>query len=71
MSAEKKSVGTISELREAVCGIPRVRLDFAKAISETLSAHNISVSGDLLGKLVIATADEVTTQDGKSATWTD
>jgi hypothetical protein len=72
MSKQIKAVNTITELRQELSSIPRVRLEFAKAITELLAAHNISASGDLLGRLTIATCDEVVSDSGETlAVWTN
>lgn len=72
MSIEAKAIDDISDLRKQLSGIPRVRLEFAKAIIELLATHHISVSGDLLGRLTIATCDEIKGEDGTTvAVWTN
>ncbi len=71
----KKKIENIVDLRNELKSIPRVRLEFAKAMTDLLNKHNISISGDLLGKLNIAHCEELeklgTGEDSFAATWTN
>jgi rRNA pseudouridine-1189 N-methylase Emg1 (Nep1/Mra1 family) len=72
MLTELKPIDTIADLRSELGRIPRVRLQFAKAMSDLLASHGISISGELLGKLNIASCDELLDEDGESmTTWTN
>jgi hypothetical protein len=72
MGTAAKTIDTVSDLRNELAGIPRARLQFAKAVVQLLGAHNISVSGDLLGKLTLASCDELTGPNGEvMGVWTN
>ncbi|KIO75817.1 hypothetical protein TH53_18120 [Pedobacter lusitanus] len=75
MNKEIKKIDNITDLRNELKSIPRVRLQFAKAMTDLLHSHHISVSGDLLGKLNIAHCEELEKlgADGGSTfgTWTN
>lgn len=69
---DQKPIDQITDLRRELARIPRVRLQFAKAMSDLLASHGIAISGDLLGKLNIASCDELTDEDGETmTTWTN
>lgn len=59
MDNQPKKIDNISDLRNELKSIPRVRLEYAKAMTELLARHNISISGELLGKLNIAHCEEL------------
>lgn len=63
MTANNKAIDNIADLRKELSAIPKVRLQFAKAMTDLLATHNISLSGDFLGKLTIASCDEVVGHD--------
>lgn len=74
MSKEMKKIDNIVDLRKELKSIPRVRLEFAKAMTELLTSHNISISGELLGKLNIAHCEELEKLGNEgdfSYTWTN
>jgi hypothetical protein len=76
MSAEMKSIDNIVDLRNELKGIPHARLQFAKVMTDLLTGYNISVSGELLGRLNIAHCDELERlgNNGESfdvGTWTN
>lgn len=72
MSDNHKTVNTIADLRKELSRIPRARLQYAKAVSDLLSSHHISASGDLLGKLTIAACDELKDEHGEVlGVWTN
>jgi len=69
---DQKPIDQIGDLRRELARIPRVRLQFAKAMSDLLASHGIAISGELLGKLNIASCDELTDEDGETmTTWTN
>jgi rRNA pseudouridine-1189 N-methylase Emg1 (Nep1/Mra1 family) len=72
MLMEIKSIDNIVDLRSELSRIPRVRLEFARVMSDLLAGHGISISGELLGKLNIASCDELVDEHGESmTTWTN
>lgn len=72
MFTELKPIDDIQDLRRELSRIPRVRLQFAKAMSDLLESHGLAVSGDLLGRLNIASCEELTDEDGETmTTWTN
>jgi hypothetical protein len=72
MADDIKAVDTVGELRQALKGIPRARIEFVKAISDLLATHKLSVSGDLMGKLTLADCREVAGETQNAmATWTN
>ena len=72
MSSEIMVMDNINALRKELNKIPRVKLQFAKVILDLLSSHNISLSGDLLGQLTIATCNEIVGDEGEAhAVWTN
>jgi hypothetical protein len=72
MTATVKAIADVSELRKELNDIPRARLKFAKAVVEILAANNLSVTGDLLGRLTLASCDELSgSEDEVMGVWTN
>jgi hypothetical protein len=54
-----KTIHNMSDLRTELTSIPRIKLEFAKAMTDLLAQHKINLSGDFLGQLTLATCDEL------------
>ncbi|WGL61223.1 hypothetical protein QEJ31_06415 [Pigmentibacter sp. JX0631] len=72
MSSQVMVLDDINSLRSELNKIPRAKLQFSKTVIDLLSSYNISVTGDLLGKLTLATCNEIVSSDDDVRTvWTN
>jgi len=70
-----KTIESMYELRTELKKIPKAKLQFVKTMTEFLASNNMSLTGDLLGKLTFANCDEIEEilKDGQDSivTWTN
>ncbi|KAB8029208.1 hypothetical protein [Fluviispira multicolorata] len=72
MSNEIMVLDNVNTLRAELNKIPRARLQFSKVILDFFDSYNISLSGDLLGQLTIATCKEIVSDEEElNTSWTN
>lgn len=72
MDTNIEAIDNITDLRNKLRAKPGARLAYAKAVTDFLAAQDISVSGTLLGKLNIASCDELVSSNAELiGTWTN
>lgn len=53
------TIDNMKDLRVELRKNPRARLDFAKVMTDFFASYDISVTSDLLGRLIVANCEEI------------